>query len=189
MKAHSLLPHSLLKAIVICTAFLLSACGSLPENLKTENANVVTNYDQWLSTPSVTAEVRLGGVIAGVTNLEQSTRVEIVNLPISSIGKPDIDKEPQGRFIAYIKGFADPVMLAEGRLITLLGQSQPKEQGKVGEFTYDFPVMEAKGYHLWRIEEKIIVHDIDSGLYPCRSFYCRDLRFGTRQGKVIQEVK
>lgn len=189
MKVFSLISNTVRSIFLFALALLLSACGSLPDNLKTDNVNVVTDYDQWRQSTLAGSEVRLGGVIAKVTNLEQSTRVEVVNLPISAIGKPDIDKEPQGRFVAYIQGFADPVTLAEGRLITLLGNSQATEQGQVGEFSYEFPVMNVTGYHLWRIEEKIIVHDIDSGLYSCRSLYCRDLQFGTRQGKVIQEVK
>lgn len=189
MNTHSSLSHILSHVIVIGTALLLSACGSLPENLKTDNTNVVTDYSQWRASRSTNNEVRLGGVIASVSNLEQTTRVEIVNLPIGSTGKPDIDKEPQGRFIAYIKGFVDPVMLSQGRLITLLGRSDEMEMGQVGDFNYEFPVMNVTGYHLWRIEEKVILHDIDNHFYSCRSLYCRDLRFGTRQGKVIQEVK
>jgi len=178
------------KAMVLAGALLLSACSSLPESLKTDNTNLVTDYSQWQSnTAASNGEVRLGGVIAKVTNLENQTRVEVVNLPINSTGRPDIDMEPKGRFVGYISGFADPVTLSEGRLITLLGQSAGREENQVGDYSYDFPVMKVKGFHLWRIEETVVTNDFDSHFYPCRTLYCQDLRFGTRRAKVIQEVR
>lgn len=174
---------------VLCAAILLSACSSLPDNLKTENPNLVTDYQTWQAMPEQPAQLRLGGIIAQVTNLAQQTRIEVVNLPIGSSAKPDIKQEAQGRFVVYVDGFADPVTLAEGRLISVLGESQGREQAKVGEYDYDFPVMKASGYHLWRIEESVIMYDFDSYLYPCHGLYCRDSRYGPKQGKVIQEVR
>ncbi|EGA68566.1 starvation-inducible outer membrane lipoprotein [Vibrio sinaloensis DSM 21326] len=177
------------KLLALPLLLILSACSSLPEELKSDNPQLVTEYETWKSDKTGDYSVRLGGVIAKVTNLENSTRVEVVNLPISKSGKPDINQEPDGRFIGYIQGFADPVKLSEGRLITLLGEGIEPENGKVGEFDYSFPVMKVEGFYLWRIEETVRMHDVDSYMYPCRSLYCRDIRYGTRQGKVIQEVK
>lgn len=176
-------------AAVFASSFFLLACSSLPEDLKSDNPDVVTDYDTWLKSSGSESEVRVGGVIANVTNLENRTRIEVVNLPIRASGKPDINEEPKGRFVGYIEGFADPVTLSEGRLITLLGKADGTEKNKVGEFDYDFPVMDVSNYHLWRIEERVVVHDTGSYLYPCRSLYCRDIHYGTRSGKVVQEVK
>tara|TARA_Y100001956_G_scaffold79903_1_gene94107 strand:+ start:1899 stop:2453 length:555 start_codon:yes stop_codon:yes gene_type:complete len=175
--------------IIFGSAILLSACSTLPDNLKSEDPLLVTNYATWLSAQQSQPQVRLGGVIAKVTNLKDKTRVEVVNLPINSNGKPDISQEPQGRFIGYIDGFVEPVSFAEGRLITLLGEGREGEKGSVGEHEYTYPVMQVEGFHLWRIEERVRTQEVDSYLYPCRSLYCRDIRYGTRQGKVIQEVK
>ena len=82
----------------------LSACSTLPEDLVSTNPNVQTSYSNWKKSLDVSQEVRLGGVIAHVTNLKYTTRVEVVNLPIASNGKPDINQEPQGRFVAYVQG-------------------------------------------------------------------------------------
>ena len=88
------------------------------------------------------------------------------------------------------KGFADPVKLSEGRLITLLGDNGDKETAPVGDYSYEFPVMKVKSYHLWKIEERVIIHnDFGPYRYSCRSLYCREITRGTRQGVVIQEVK
>ncbi|KHT45838.1 Slp family lipoprotein [Vibrio sinaloensis] len=174
---------------VTISLFLLSACSTLPENLKSEDPQLVSDYTVWQSKPTASGNVRLGGVIAKVTNLQSKTRVEVVNLPISSNGKPDISQEPQGRFVGYIDGYAEPASLAQGRLITLLGQSIGAEQGAVGDYEYAFPVMKVQGFHLWRIEERVRIQEVDSYLYPCRGLYCREMRHSSRQGTVIQEVK
>ncbi len=177
--------------LVFSAVLFISACSSLPPELNSASENVITDYKTWVSSDSNNAsEVRLGGVIASVTNLKDKTRVEVVNVPIDSIGRPSMKVEPKGRFVGYIDGFLDPVTYAQGRLITLIGVTAKPEAGKVGESEQQFPVMTVKGYHLWRIEERVIMNDIGSSIYPCRSFYCRaDRDEFYREGRVIQEVK
>ncbi|GAD81310.1 Slp family lipoprotein [Vibrio ezurae] len=177
---------------VLILGAIMAGCSSLPEALVSKNDAVVTDYDTWLNDEQGdTAELRLGGVIAKVTNLESKTRLELVNLPINSGGKPDINVEPQGRFVAYIDGFVDPTTFSEGRLVTVLGKADGIEEGKVGEFNYRFPVMKASGYHLWQIREKVIVYDQPINGFPCRSLHCRQARYGygPTTGQVIQSVE
>lgn len=173
--------------LLFATTFLMTACSTLPTQLVNDDPALVTDYAQWDASQS--HPVRLGGVIADVKNLDSQTRIEIVNLPISSSGKPDITQEPNGRYVAYVPGFVDPVSLAEGRLITTLGQSAGVEEGKVGDYLHQFPVMKQATLHLWRIEERVIVDDFGSYMFPCRGYYCRDVGYRPREGRVIQEVK
>ncbi|GAM55614.1 starvation lipoprotein slp paralog [Vibrio ishigakensis] len=175
---------------VLALALFLSGCASLPESLKTEDQNLVTDYQTWINAPQESlTTVRLGGVIAKVDNEAERTRIEVVNLPIENNGKPDINVEPEGRFVAYIDGFVDPVTYSKGRLVSILGNSDGYELGKVGEYEYRFPVMKASGYHLWQIKEKVIVHDQPINTFPCRSLYCREVRIGPTTGQVIQQVE
>lgn len=176
-------------AISTVALVALTACSSLPQELASDNPNIITDYPTWQQQLNHSVDVRLGGVIASVNNLDDRTRIEVVNLPIGSSGKPDINQEPKGRFVAYIKGFEDPVTFSQGRLITLLGQSSGSEVAPVGEYEYDFPVMLVDGYRLWRIEERVIINETGSYIYPCRGLYCRDIHSSTRQGRVIQDVK
>ncbi|GAB2656863.1 Slp family lipoprotein [Vibrio panuliri] len=177
--------------LALCSVALLalSACSSLPEQLVSDNPNLISDYATWQQQSAVQNEVRMGGVIAEVENLADRTRIEVVNLPIDSVGKPDIGQEPNGRFVAYLQGFEDPVAFAPGRLITFLGESNGSENGKVGEFDATFPVMNARGYRLWRVEERIIINDPGSYVYPCRTIYCRDNYYNSRQGRVIKDVR
>ncbi|WP_117233364.1 Slp family lipoprotein [Vibrio maerlii] len=185
--------------ITLLSLTLLAGCSSLPESLITPSENVLIDYASVAEQSSAVTEpsngqssqvARLGGVIAKVSNAENRTRIEMVNLPISSAGKPDINKEPEGRFVAYVDGFVDPVTFSEGRLITVLGRVAPSEKGKVEEFVYQYPVIDADGYHLWRIQERVVIHDTGSYLHNCRGIHCRGVYVSpSRQGTVIQEVR
>ena len=183
MKAYLKVPLLLFSIVAI------SACTSLPKQLDSTNPELVTDYALWKAAPEKNNELRLGGVIAKVTNLKSSTRVEVVNLISDFTGKPDLNKEPTGRFVVYLDGFVDPAALTEGRLITVLGSSNGTEVGEVGEFSYTFPTMTATAYHLWRVEQRVIMDDFGRSIYPCVGLYCAYHRVGPSQGRVIKEVQ
>lgn len=140
--------------LVLVAAFGLSACSSLPEELNASTEQVVTDYKAFAeSQGEVTNDVRLGGIIAKVDNFKDKTRLEIVNLPINTSGKPDIDQEPTGRFAVYFDGYLEPVAFSQGRLVTIVGKGAGEEEGKIGEHEYVFPLVKGQGYRLWKIEE------------------------------------
>lgn len=168
----------------------LSACASLPPELATQSQQPITDYQQWVnSDPKQSHEVRLGGVIAKVTNLKDRTRLEIVNLPISSTGKPSLDDDPKGRFVAYVDGFLDPIAYANGRLITVAGSSLEPEVGKVGDYDYTFPVVQVTGQRLWQIEKTTYIENNDFWVGGCwsRSLFCHG--YGPTRARVVEEVK
>lgn len=178
----------LLKYLIFFVVFVgVSGCVTMPPELSTNNPQVITNYQNWKPETHVGSDVRLGGVIADVKNQQSKTRIEIVNLPLSSSGKPDINRTPQGRYIAYLKGFVDPVTLVKGRLISVIGKSKAFEMTMVGEYQGQFPAMDVEGYHLWRVEEQVINRHIGSYLRPCHSVFCHDDDFD--QERIIQVVK
>ncbi|ACH67108.1 Slp family lipoprotein [Aliivibrio fischeri] len=181
------------QVIYFLSVLLLVGCSSLPQELKSTQATTLVEYNAFSDAANAgeKAEVRLGGVIARLDNLSDQTRIEIVNLPISSVGKPDISEEPNGRFVVYVNGFIDPVTYAKGRLITVIGQADGIEQANVGEFVYPFPVIQASAIHLWQIQEYVVTNDLDMSYMPCAGARCFHQRshLETRRGKVVQEVK
>ncbi|OEF24048.1 Slp family lipoprotein [Vibrio rumoiensis] len=173
------------RLLLIALTFLgLTACSTLPEELNAHTTDApITNYQQWESVssdPTKAApekDVRLGGIITQITNQKEKTRIEIANLPISSTGKPDINQKPEGRFVAYVDGFLDPVNYAKGRLITVVGKTLPPEKGKVGDYEYTFPVMNSYGQRLWVIQENTYISrdyywrgGCGRGAYRCRGY-------------------
>ncbi len=177
--------------LILFAIFGLSACSSLPEELNATTDQVLTDYKMFAeSQGQVSSDVRLGGVIAKVDNLKGQTRVEIVNLPISKSGKPDIEQDPRGRFAVYFDGFLEPAAFSTGRLITVVGSGAGEEKGKIGEHEYIFPLMKGQGYRLWKIEERVRMYDTPTYFYPCYSINCRMLRHDFLQdGRVIKQVR
>lgn len=178
-------------SLVLLAAFGLSACSSLPEELNATTEQVLTDYKTFAELQGLAnSDVRLGGIIAKVDNLKDKTRVEIVNLPISETGKPDISAEPAGRFAVYFDGYLEPVAFSKGRLVTVVGKSAGEEEGKIGEREYIFPLMKGQGYRLWTIEERVRTYDTPLFLYPCYSINCRMERHDFPQdGRIIKQVK
>jgi len=176
--------------LVLLSLLLLGGCSSLPEQLNAQSESVITDFPTWTQqVEAYQGDVRLGGIIAKTTNLESQTRLELVNMPINDVGKPNIGQEANGRFVVYVDGFLDPVTYSEGRLVSVVGKAKGLELAKVGESEHQMPVMHAYGEHLWRIEEWVAIDHTGSYLDTCYGLYCHDTRIGPSRGRVIKEVK
>ena len=116
----------------------------------------------------VGSQVRWGGAIAAVTNLENETLVEIVARDLESSGSPrEADYSP-GRFIARIPEFIDPTVYAVQRELTVFGTLEQSRERKIGEFAYTYPVVKASSYLLWepRLEPHPYPGYYDPFYYP-----------------------
>lgn len=89
-----------------------------------------------------------GGVIVGVQNRSDHTRLEVVGYPLRS-QQPQTERMTNGRFLLEVPGFLDPLDHRSGRRITARGPVARTEAGRIGEVDYLFPVMDAREYHLW----------------------------------------
>ncbi|WP_305417350.1 Slp family lipoprotein [Photobacterium leiognathi] len=132
-------------------------CASVPASLQTTTKNPITDLHVITEHPTVMQhqEVRLGGIIASIKNEAKQTRIEIVALPLTSDGRPLLHSKPQGRFIANVPGFLDPIEYAKGRLLTVVGQYTGTEKGKVGQYDYTFPVVTVTGEQIWQVQQQI----------------------------------
>lgn len=93
--------------------------------------------------------VRWGGTIVEVENRERETVLLIMGQPLDDDGEPRPDGASQGRFMAKINGFLDPVVYSAGRSVTVAGTLVGAEPRKIGSYTYRYPVVAAEAYHLW----------------------------------------
>ncbi|OOF20829.1 hypothetical protein BZJ17_11575 [Salinivibrio sp. IB574] len=168
--------------LLMIGALLLTGCSTLPDSLKGRMDQPVTEYPVVASMTAANQgeEVRMGGMIASVENRETDSVVEIVALPTSSAGRPDIGASSLGRFKAVFSGFVDPADYAKGRPITVLGEFVEQQMGKVGDYEYAYPVLSVKGHQLWNIEQKVI----DDDRPYCYGLYCSRVRVGVGTGRV-----
>ncbi|OOF58722.1 Slp family lipoprotein [Rodentibacter myodis] len=133
-------------------SLLLVGCVTPPQGLEQERFSI-TSYRQ-ISPQDLNCHcktVRLGGKIIRSEALPDKTKVEILSLPISPYsGKPFVESPSEGRFIAYFDGFIDPENLKD-RYITLGGQLSGKEQAKIEQADYTYPIIQVSNYRLWTL--------------------------------------
>lgn len=142
--------HYLKLLSVSAMAGLLAACANVPESVEFEARSV--DFAQVAQSPASYSgqEVRWGGIIARVENLEKDTLIEVVNLPLDRQARPVKDSQTGGRFIARVPGFLDPMIYQMGKEITLVGMLGDPMPGKVGKHEINFPVVDTRNHYLWK---------------------------------------
>ncbi len=94
-------------------------------------------------------QVRFGGTLIQTDNEQDVTRLVVLGRPLTQEGDPGFTDDSAGRFIAIVPEFLDPKVYAPDRDVTVTGLLVRTEVGKVGEFPYTYPVVEATAWHLW----------------------------------------
>ena len=140
-------PNTLRFAAAASIAALLGACATIPAPLQGQYAPI-TPRDAASNANNVAA-VRWGGEIINVEPRANETCFEVLARELDASARP-LDRDPSdGRFIACRNGFYDPEEFKRGRNITVVGQLNGTEQGKVGEFNYTYPRIAADAIYLW----------------------------------------
>lgn len=150
--------RSIISALVtVLLAAGLAACSTIPENLRLQpEPTLGLNQLQEAPLSHKGETVRWGGVIVSTENTQSDSRIELVAYPLSGSARPMIDDTSQGRFIAVVNGFVDPLVYTKGREMTVVGKIEDRLDRKIGEYTYHYPVVKVSTYTLWpeRKEEK-----------------------------------
>jgi len=136
--------------LVLLPALLLGACASTPTF---DTTGVVPGLTPQTVTanplPATGESVQWGGTIVGITNLQDRTRIEVLAYPLDSKARPKDDGRPLGRFFLEQDGFLDPATYKQGRQISTVGTVTGTVTSKVGEASYDHPVVDARQIYLW----------------------------------------
>ncbi len=131
-------------SLAIVLALGLAACASAPKPLQGQFAASLPDQ------AGPTGErVRWGGSIVSVVPEAERTCFEILGRPLDMVARPRWDYEPLGRFLACRDRFYDPAIFEQGRDITIAGTLVGFETGKVGEYEYRYPAVEADTVYLW----------------------------------------
>jgi len=155
--------HSLQIRLLLIGFLGLAGCAS---NIPVEIADapeVTVSVAEARAQPGryVGTQVRWGGAIAAVTNLENETVVEVVARNLDSRGQPREEDYSPGRFMARIPEFIDPTVYATQREFTVFGTLVESREGKIGEFAYTYPVVQVANHILWepRLEPDPFYYD------------------------------
>ncbi|QGX38448.1 Slp family lipoprotein [Permianibacter aggregans] len=127
----------------------LSACSTVPKSVRGDVREVTVSAVQSNAGEFQGVPVRWGGLIAQMQIKDGMSKIEIVEKPLTSSGRPTDKNVTGGRFIAVFSGYLDPMIFSTGREITVMGSIQEVIEGKVSDQAYAYPVLSASGYHLW----------------------------------------
>jgi outer membrane lipoprotein len=95
-----------------------------------------------------------GGIIINSTNLKEETQLEVLAYPLDSKQKPDVEKQPLGRFLAIEPEYLETSIYSQGRSITVSGTLQINRIGRIGEAEYTYPVLKINQLQLWKSRGK-----------------------------------
>jgi outer membrane lipoprotein len=149
-------------SIVLSRALLVACLGALaacapPPIYKVDASAVAITPAQVAAAPNTypQAQVIWGGQIIGVRNLSDRTDIEILAYPLDSSQRPRLKSEAQGRFIAELPGFVEPMNYPDGAPVTVLGRVAGVKPGMVDRAPYTYPMVSVRSgdLHLWTPQE------------------------------------
>jgi len=145
--------------LILGLAFILQGCATLPKEFSEIPIKKEITLSQVLNSPEIykNSQVLWGGRIVNCLNKEDITLLEIVQFSLDLEGKPKADTISEGRFLVETPQFLDCAIYTPGKLITVAGVFKELRDGKIGEKSYKFPVLEGKAFHLWKEEIKVQV--------------------------------
>lgn len=149
---------STLALLCVCLVMFLSACSSnVPPNIR-EPFEASPGLSQVLINPEsyLSQRLRWGGIILSTENRQNGSQMTIVAFPLNDSGRPRVSGHSPGRFIAVVDEFLEPLVYSRDREITVIGKLVKTEALKVGEYDYDYPVIEVDEFYLWPPKPEVI---------------------------------
>lgn len=146
--------RSLLCLPAVLVLLTVAACAPAPIYKTTPQA-VAATPQQVAQTPERFAggDVIWGGRIVQVVNLADHSEIELLAYPLDSSQRPKANDSGNGRFIALLPGYAEPLDYPAGAMMTVSGKLNGSRAGKVGEADYVFPLVGTAQSHVWTPEE------------------------------------
>nr|UKE85852.1 Slp family lipoprotein [Pectobacterium sp. PL152] len=144
--------------MVAAAALLLSGCVTIPDAIKGTSPTPQDDLVRVMNAPQIYVgqESRFGGRVVGIRNEANKTRLEIASMPLDSGAKPLLDMPSEGRFIAYVNRFLEPVDFKD-QLVTVVGPIVGTEQGAIGDKPYRYVVIDAQGYKRWNVVQRLMM--------------------------------
>ncbi len=142
---------------VVLSLVVLSACAPVISSELRKEARKDLSFDQVTRNPvAYTGSVVIwGGIIISVENCPDGSFITVLQTPLDDYDQPGAIESSRGRFLVTTSQFADPIVFAKGKRITVVGAitgkaTRPIENSKV---MYTYPVVNIKQVVLWSVSE------------------------------------
>lgn len=132
----------------------LSACAAqdvVPDQLK-ERVNTGLSFTDLQQNPEQYEGeiVVFGGEVLGAKRLPDRTRIEVLQLPLTSGQDPVMDRmESNGRFLAFQEQFLDPATVPPGTRVTIVGRVTGSTVEPLDEMDYQYPTLAIERLKRW----------------------------------------
>lgn len=136
-------------AILLAFCLGIAACATTPLDTSRVDSRATPAGIVEAMPGEQSARVHWGGRIVAITNLEQSTLIEMLSYPLARDGFPNTFRNPTGRFVLRHDGFLEPLDHAPGRLLTVVGTVRSLTRVAVGETELVVPLVRAEQLKLW----------------------------------------
>jgi outer membrane lipoprotein len=93
--------------------------------------------------------VMLAGTIIEAKNVPAGTRLEVLQYPATSQGRPRLTTNPGGRFLVIAPEYLETAVYRPGRAITVAGTLQGARDLPLGEITYRYPTLTPLELYVW----------------------------------------
>jgi outer membrane lipoprotein len=133
-------------SLIIMTGLLFSSCTTIPEQLQGEYTTLIPRD---ATEKDLETAVRWGGVVLETRPEENFTCFEILSRQLQKSMRPEVSDQNDGRYVACKPGFYDPETFKKGREVTLTGKLIYMDVRKVGEYDYQYPVVDIEFMSLW----------------------------------------
>lgn len=146
--------YLMIKLALPASLFLLASCAPAPIYKNTAGMTAATPT-QVVKTPERygNSNVVWGGRIVQVSNFSDHSEVELLAYPLDSSQRPKANDSGNGRFIAVMQGYVEPIDYPPGALMTVSGKLSGSRAGQVGEANYVFPLINVAQSHVWTAAE------------------------------------
>lgn len=145
----------------LAAAALVTGCVTVPEPLEGEYSE--SFFPEQATSRSVGARVRWGGSVVETRPGEEQTCIEMLARELDPSARPRESDRGHGRFIACRSEFIDPEIFTNGRDVTVVGTLEGFRDGNVGDYLYEYPVVDADAVYLW--PERVDAYRYDRGWY------------------------
>lgn len=139
------------RVILIClTALMAWSCSSMSPQIKNEamapvRFDVLTNnIEQYVG-----KTVILGGYILETKNMNEVTRIRVLQSPLGFRDEPGSKDASEGRFLIVYEGFLDPEIYAKNRKITVAGIVKGFTEIEEKESKYTYLTIQNRELYLW----------------------------------------
>jgi outer membrane lipoprotein len=146
-----LIKSGLLSVVSCWIVLMASGCATVISKPFQERVGASVPFEYLLRNPEAYEgrSVILGGYILETTTGPDESALTILETPLDFRLEPKGKDLSEGRFLIRSRKFLDPAIYSKDRKVTVGGVVTGTRQEKLGDATYDYPVIEAEELYIW----------------------------------------